>query len=552
MINLYLDNKLVFFDGNKEIKLIKNNPYLTESGTYSLEVDIPLDIPENLAVFGPIQRKEISKESKKFGARMIARSKEIFNGSAKITSITETSAKIQLKGGNSDLNLIIGSEDIYIDELPYENIDMGELLQENGAEPEQTVPETHTYTSPLRAYAPHNWAKVRTYDTDNEAVMNGDGEEVAISPNLLLVVRAVVAALGFKVTDCCFDNTPIGDLFMVSGYRCGSNWTMADVLKGYLPHWTVQEFFTEIQNLLNCTIAFKETGKSVSIIHNTPNGMTELKVTDEYTVEIDEEKRLKTPSTSNLCYKCAGEDNTGYYIDPTIHEKFEHKIFNSNAELIQYVNANKSIAKFYLLHCPEATAIYVENDNEIYYTDLYGMRYVGSTEEKELKICPVVYGTFDNPVTGDPDAAYEVKGPNPLVAGITVTPANIILAYEEDYSNYASKGEAKPDEIRILSCTGWNSALDNNYIMSLHVSSEIYTKGVIAAPTLTIGDLFVDSLEIKDTVMHRFNFVSVDVPDVNNVFLIHNKKYICKKIEYTMKDDGIKPMMTGEFYELKL
>ncbi len=550
MINLYLDNKHVFFNGNNEIKLTKNNSYLTESGTYSLELEIPLDIPENLQVFGPIQRKEVSKESKKFDARMIVRSKEIFNGSAKLTSITETTVRIQLIGGNSDFNLIVGSGDYYIDELSYDILDLSSIATENGAQAEQSVPDDFVYWPSLLKYAPHHWAKIITYDSENDMALNGNGEDIAISPNLLFVIRAFIAALGYKVTYCCFDSTPIGDLFIASAYKFTSSWNMADVLKGTLPHWTAQEFITEIQNLLNCTIVFNETGKTASVIHNTPNGVVKLDVADEYTVEIDEEKRLKTPSTCNFYYSCTGEEDMGRYImDKSIHDNFEHKIFGNVSALQQYVSSHPDIAKYFILHCPEATAI--NHDGTIQYLDLYGMRYVGSKEEKEIKICPLVLSEITHPITGDPEIRYKVKGPNPLIAGVNVTPANIIYAYETDYSNYASKDNAKADEMRLVSCTGWDSSQDNNYIMSLHVSSDVYTRGVIPAPTMTIGDLFVGSLEIKDTIMYRFGFISDDVPDVNSVFLVNNKKYICKKIEYTIKDEGVNPFMTGEFYELK-
>ena len=47
-----------------------------------------------------------------------------------------------------------------------------------------------------------------------------------------------------------------------------------------------------------------------------------------------------------------------------------------------------------------------------------------------------------------------------------------------------------------------------------------------------------------------FKFVADDIPDPSKIFIFHNKRYICKKIEMNVTDDGIDKEKTGYFYEI--
>ena len=47
-----------------------------------------------------------------------------------------------------------------------------------------------------------------------------------------------------------------------------------------------------------------------------------------------------------------------------------------------------------------------------------------------------------------------------------------------------------------------------------------------------------------------FKFITDDIPDPSKIFIFHNKRYICKKIEMNVTDDGIGKEKTGYFYEI--
>lgn len=58
------------------------------------------------------------------------------------------------------------------------------------------------------------------------------------------------------------------------------------------------------------------------------------------------------------------------------------------------------------------------------------------------------------------------------------------------------------------------------------------------------------SLDINFRAQHQFHFLSSTPPDVSKVFLIRGKRYLCEKVEYDIREDGIDPLMTGYFYEI--
>ena len=47
-----------------------------------------------------------------------------------------------------------------------------------------------------------------------------------------------------------------------------------------------------------------------------------------------------------------------------------------------------------------------------------------------------------------------------------------------------------------------------------------------------------------------FKFITDDIPDPSKIFIFHNKRYICKKIEMNVTDDGIDKEKTGYFNEI--
>lgn len=546
MIEIYLDGNRVYHDASQQIKFTIENPYITKSGSYTLEVSFPLSIVENRKFFGPIDRVDVAKMPKHYEARMLHENKEFFYGTAILSSVTNENVKLQLLGGNSEINFLQKYESTFVDEIDFEHINTSRIANDVGAGTEQS-----------QIGVSRLWTKIESYDSTNGIYLNnlsigdvGDMEfENSVSPGFLFTLHAVIEGLGFVVSEDEYLTTPVTRLYVLSGAVANDDWTIASVLNKTLPHWSFQEFITEVQNLLNATVYFDERNKTAKIIRNDTAIRSEctIDVLDEHSEEIDEEKDENTISTKNLKYTVEGPDMSGIgLMDEKIHDLFEHKLFANRTELQNYIASHGSEAEKYILCCPEGTAVYDNEVNELRFVDIWGMKYRGFKEVFEFKIGPAIT-KYQETESGVPWTGPIVKGPEALVAGENVMVKNLIYAYEEDYSSTVKKEDAKSDEM-LLSPEINGYDLTYRFMMSLHTSGSTYYPNF--PWPFTIGDLHKNPIKIKDKVLCKFEFLSKTIPDINKFFLIRNKKYIPKKIEFSLSDEGIRENMTGYFYEL--
>ena len=119
MTILYLNGKRAVIDEKQTVKFVRENTYFTKTGTYTYDITLPALCSENIAIFGHIYRKDQRKATNTtFDARLHVDNMDILNGTATIINVTETSIKVQLMGGNSELNFYSKNENRFIDELP--------------------------------------------------------------------------------------------------------------------------------------------------------------------------------------------------------------------------------------------------------------------------------------------------------------------------------------------------------------------------------------------------------------------------------------------------
>lgn len=64
----------------------------------------------------------------------------------------------------------------------------------------------------------------------------------------------------------------------------------------------------------------------------------------------------------------------------------------------------------------------------------------------------------------------------------------------------------------------------------------------------TIGE-YASDVKIDRHNLICIKFVTEDIPDPTKIFVFHNKKYICQKVEMEVNEYGIDKVKTGYFYE---
>ena len=99
-------------------KLTVDNTFFTRSGEYSGEIELPLSgCPDNLRIFGHINRLDVSRRSVVFDARLVVNNRSVVVGSVTVLECNEQMVKVQLLGGNAAVNFNNRYNSTYIDQL---------------------------------------------------------------------------------------------------------------------------------------------------------------------------------------------------------------------------------------------------------------------------------------------------------------------------------------------------------------------------------------------------------------------------------------------------
>ena len=87
MTELYINDRKVVLSANQNIRIILDNVYFTKSSSYSYDIKLPLKHPDNIAVFGHMERLDVSKDVTQYDARLVVAGKLSLQGSATIIDI---------------------------------------------------------------------------------------------------------------------------------------------------------------------------------------------------------------------------------------------------------------------------------------------------------------------------------------------------------------------------------------------------------------------------------------------------------------------------------
>lgn len=421
---------------------------------------------------------------------------------------------------------------------------------------------------------------------------------LAVQPNLMYIFRKVVEYEGYTLKRNDFDCKPWNLLYIASAYKTRE-------LRKALPHWSSYTFIEEFRKLFNATIVFDDIRKTCSVINAselTTADSVEIEPLDEYTTDYDEDGSLSTSSTANLEYNLGDSANRDNY------EVISKKVFNSfesfHSEEISLDNQFISTTMLWSEKKKRQTIIenfgdyyiYVEDENGKKSWELSGIwspliRDKSSEDYVDLNISPAAQVVEDiNFKTGFLEDKYYEKRcllsiPN------NKEPDSKDCDIDEDGYSYTSVQDALDDESMLdttedeqecmniffilpgrvqiggpnttsLSWVGnksrWPQFLtdyrineDYRYSGIADIFYDFYSlslrkKREIGATCL--GSLHDNGLKIDNKNCLQVKFKSEVIPDPSNTYIIHNKKYVCEKIELEVKDDQIEPIFVGYFY----
>ncbi len=421
---------------------------------------------------------------------------------------------------------------------------------------------------------------------------------LAVQPNLMYIFRKVVEYEGYTLKRNDFDCKPWNLLYIASAYKTRE-------LRKALPHWSSYTFIEEFRKLFNATIVFDDIRKTCSVINAselTTADSVEIEPLDEYTTDYDEDGSLSTSSTANLEYNLGDSANRDNY------EVISKKVFNSfesfHSEEISLDNQFVSTTMLWSEKKKRQTIIenfgdyyiYVEDENGKKSWELSGIwspliRDESSEDYVDLNISPAAQVVEDiNFKTGLLEDKYYEKRcllsiPN------NKEPDSKDCDIDEDGYSYTSVQDALDDESMLdttedeqecmniffilpgrvqiggpnttsLSWVG-NKSRWPQFVTDYRINDDYRYCGIVdifydfyslslrkksEIGTTCLGSLHDNGLKIDNKNCLQVKFKSEVIPDPSNTYIIHNKKYVCEKIELEVKDDQIEPIFVGYFY----
>ena len=323
-ISLTIDGKEAALKKGSSIEYVSENRIFTDADDYSMEIELPLaECPQNIDIFGHLTRKDVDIDNIFFDAILQdTRFRKI--GAVVITGITQDAVKVQFLEKRSYQNFYPHFDETYIDELelgewPHihpDNINSGGMSgnprpgweDATYATPAQmwarwqdytALPWVNNYSGNLQNCAKWNasqnkyeW-KVNPDDDDDTDYTKG----FSFQPNLLWLTKKICDALGYSYDFAKWENSDYKYLMVMNTLPyswSNRKWAAA------LPHWTINEFFKELENFLLCEFDIDHARQRVTCSVTSENlsdaGTVCIdKVIDSFSVEVSTD-----------------EDNTGY------------------------------------------------------------------------------------------------------------------------------------------------------------------------------------------------------------------------------------------------
>lgn len=558
------------------------NPFITKRGEFTLDLELSLKEINNARVYNNLDRLHCSRDLKNRSAVVVSDHRVILNGTEVILKNTDTSVTTQIVSGNSELNYLMGS-DVYISELNM------------GSEPTFTSQQFLSLGNvkyPESFYCPAD-VKIDTIrfnvveynlETNQSNMLN-----LCMQPFILSFVEKILTALGYTISyNQLIEDEFLCRLYVLNGIKSGE-------YNKLLPGWKAKDFLSECETFMNVVFDVNNTDKTVRLLKRDSFYSDKSAV---YTVSnvIDNYERSTADDVVEVSYKNVAYDfpSSKYYkycdIDPDVMKKANVVSFNTYGELLQFVKVDKDFpviqednAKKYY---KTLTVFYVKESDTYYLIDFfiykkgipggeqtngewYYLRAINRFQKQQsldttkdddilnLKFVPAQFVVIPK---GGPFLLWYDTIPYQTEKDEKIEDENNIMQYiENGVKDYNSR--KKECCIVIYGSGAFESTnplimgSKTDYVMETVMCNETISTDMFSLRLQGEHGLIKRLYEANDkydfSKEYAISFISNDMPDVRSLFLINNKLFVCKELEYTVKKKGIHPVVNGIFFAVK-
>lgn len=333
-MDIYVSGSPLELPDDFSFEFSRENPLLTSSGGYSLSIDVPLYGSANEDIFGILWRPDVDIYSVRFPAQVVA-GPVVLTGVVMVVGVDEKYVSLQFLEGKSQQNSERSFEELYINELtlgssslpvsrrlisvddarlPYGS-PVGDAVADAVALPwvirdsGEMIHNAVALENGVLVWRPQ-WVQSQRGGETGWTLRQPVQENLSYMPYLLTVAIRIAKAVGYSFDFSPWENHPDKRQLVVCN-AIPASLRLRD-FSWLLPHWTIQEFFDNIEMILegefdidhvSRDIRFRFTADIQEEIAASPVVVDD--VIDEFEVEIDvddDEFKAVTELTKNVGY----------------------------------------------------------------------------------------------------------------------------------------------------------------------------------------------------------------------------------------------------------
>ena len=605
-MQIYVNNRLAALKQGTSFEYVSENRMFSGSDGYTLTITFPLkDCPENLAIFGHINRADVAAQKVIFDCEIRDRGFYKF-GSITITEISEAEVKTQFLEGRSEQNFDKTFDKVYINELDLgapPTTSTSQITPSNAWHPASNsdrcvaLPWVNDYSGNIQnlaEYVVDDAAQGRGHFEWNSEKTTG----LSWQPYLLHITRKICEAVGYTPDFSKWEEHEEYKYLLICN-ALPHAWYMPGFANA-LPHWTVEEYFEKLELFLGGEFDFDHRGKRITfaftheVLADKPT-VCIADVVEEHSTEVKvEEEDCDYSEAKNLVYKDCDHEMWKYYSCDWFIEGWQNRVvrYKTMSELLAANRGyrtwkgqrgrNAQIDK--LLYAEDCDAYFlirtISRERKIdfspgliriYYlytcrlqpVNLFGGRivndeedadseeiefvpaWIDDTEEKYGRVLFLSFSGYDE----DTDTTSEDDSDHPFLK--TISDSTLAAGEKEKKSEYY-------DRIYV----GWYDGA--NHFVSNHLPypnvddiaiADDWSNFAYVHFSLRINNRLTRRSKVFHTVEPKmkttFKFLSNTIPDVRSLFLIRGKRYICEKITATFSENGMSQLLKGIFYPVK-
>ena len=389
---LLIDNKVAAVKKDASIEYNATNRLFGEREDYTLNIELPLDNKENMRIFGRLDRLDAEVNDIFLDAEIIDGNFRK-SGAVAITSITESMVKVQFLADRSFQNFYPEFDKKFIDELDlpqipkwlpdnldeqsngytgsrngggYSGSSSGRAGRGGGGRGQETdyTQQTSEYKSPQDVWGTddiialpwvnaesgniqnradygdrngtykHYWHVAAESDDDTETV-----NRLSCQIRLYKLTEIICDALGYSLSAQAWVGS---DYYYLYSFNCVPAAWEDQRWQDTLPHWSINEFFENLEKLMLCNITIDHKKKSVTFSwqESSMGDTVELEnVVEEHTATVTKDDESEYRPAKNISYANAGHNMSNIYSCDWYFRKYNPNVreFESMQELANWL-----------------------------------------------------------------------------------------------------------------------------------------------------------------------------------------------------------------------